>query len=334
MRHILLVTAALSMAMAAPLLAQGKDNDKGKGNPEASQSKGKKADKQRGGKADKGPGKARQSDKPEVKQRETRREDRRDRNYDRKPAKQAKKYKSGKNERDVREARRDYSDRYRDGRSDVRDTFYVRDDGRFRFDRDRSNTRDRDFYAILGCPPGLAKKGNGCRPPGQARKIRRDRYNYLGYDRRYRDNDYYYSGGYSYRYDSGSNIANSILPLVGGALFGGNVWPQSYDNYRVPEYYQDYYGRNDDYGYRYADRTIFSVNQDDRAIIGIAALLTGDDFEVGRPMPSGYDVYNVPYDYRNRYYDRLEANYRYSDGYVYQVDPETQLIAAIIKLIT
>ena len=35
MRHILLVTAALSMAMAAPLLAQGKDNDKGKGNPEA-----------------------------------------------------------------------------------------------------------------------------------------------------------------------------------------------------------------------------------------------------------------------------------------------------------
>ena len=46
------------------------------------------------------------------------------------------------------------------------------------------------------------------------------------------------------------------------------------------------------------------MNQDDRAIIGIAALLTGDDFEVGRPMPSGYDVYNVPYDYRNRYYDR------------------------------
>lgn len=33
-----------------------------------------------------------------------------------------------------------------------------------------------DYYssrpAAAGCPPGLAKKGNGCRPPGQAKKWR------------------------------------------------------------------------------------------------------------------------------------------------------------------
>lgn len=29
----------------------------------------------------------------------------------------------------------------------------------------------RDYYAMPGhCPPGLAKKGNGCMPPGQAKK--------------------------------------------------------------------------------------------------------------------------------------------------------------------
>lgn len=32
--------------------------------------------------------------------------------------------------------------------------------------RGGSGRSDRD----LGCPPGLAKKGNGCQPPGQARK--------------------------------------------------------------------------------------------------------------------------------------------------------------------
>jgi hypothetical protein len=30
-------------------------------------------------------------------------------------------------------------------------------------------------YGIGGCPPGLAKKHNGCMPPGQARKQAQDR---------------------------------------------------------------------------------------------------------------------------------------------------------------
>src|SRR5690606_21591698 len=28
----------------------------------------------------------------------------------------------------------------------------------------------RDYYGAHGCPPGLAKKHNGCLPPGQAKK--------------------------------------------------------------------------------------------------------------------------------------------------------------------
>lgn len=41
-------------------------------------------------------------------------------------------------------------------------------------DRDyRIALRDRDDYR--GCPPGLAKKHNGCLPPGQAKKLHRDR---------------------------------------------------------------------------------------------------------------------------------------------------------------
>jgi Ni/Co efflux regulator RcnB len=40
-------------------------------------------------------------------------------------------------------------------------------------DRDRTAVSSyyRDEFARGNCPPGLAKKGNGCLPPGQARKM-------------------------------------------------------------------------------------------------------------------------------------------------------------------
>jgi len=66
------------------------------------------------------------------------------------------------------------------------------------------------------------------------------------------------------------------------------------------------------------------------AITSVAALLTGDDFAVGQPMPLGYDVYNVPYQYRATYYDTPDAWYRYNNGYIYQVDPVTQLVTAVV----
>ena len=68
--------------------------------------------------------------------------------------------------------------------------------------------------------------------------------------------------------------------------------------------------------------------------MGIAALLTGDDIAVGQRLPAGYDAYNVPYAYRDRYRDGPDAMYRYSDGYVYQVDPTTRVVAAVIDLLT
>ncbi|HST92219.1 MAG TPA: hypothetical protein VLJ13_08470, partial [Brevundimonas sp.] len=66
----------------------------------------------------------------------------------------------------------------------------------------------------------------------------------------------------------------------------------------------------------------------------IAALLTGQQFNVGQRLPAGYDVYNVPYQYRGQYADSADSLYRYNDGYVYQVDPKTQLIQTVIQLLT
>ncbi|MBD2842528.1 hypothetical protein [Erythrobacter rubeus] len=193
--------------------------------------------------------------------------------------------------------------------------------------RDTFGTRTR---LIGGCPPGLAKKRNGCLPPGQARQRFR-RYDpgffgLFGGD----GGRFFYNDGYLLRYRA-DGLAG-FVPLLAGALGIGNIWPSTYEARRLPRYYEDYYGFDDPRGYRYADNVIYRVNPETAAITSVAALLTGDDIVVGQPMPRGYDVYNVPYAYRDRYYDRPGARYRYADGYIYEIDPETALVAAAIDL--
>jgi hypothetical protein len=81
-----------------------------------------------------------------------------------------------------------------------------------------------------GCPPGLAKKHNGCMPPGQARKLARgerwrssygDYYSYQRipynlrrqYDlnRRYR---YYYNDGYLYAVDPRTMVIEQVVSAL------------------------------------------------------------------------------------------------------------------------
>jgi hypothetical protein len=216
----------------------------------------------------------------------------------------------------------------------------VLDDGRRIFD-----TADRGSWwgdvdrrgLIEGCPPGLAKKNNGCVPPGLARKD--DRYRFANYRPDWwglsslglGDGRYFYEDGYLMRLNG--DRVSGFIPLLGGALSIGNPWPSYYAPQPIPPYYADYYGLGPVNNYRYADNVLYRVDPESAAITSIAALLTGDDIRVGQPMPMGYDVYNVPYPYRSQYLDGPTANYRYSDGYVYQVDPETRLVAAAIELL-
>lgn len=192
---------------------------------------------------------------------------------------------------------------------------------------------------IDGCPPGLAKKNPPCVPPGQVGRDRDwdwgdrfDRPDFWGL-RGLGDGRYLYDDGYLLRYGPDGRVGGYI-PLLGGALSIGNPWPTYYEPVAFPNYYERYYGLGPYSSYRYADNVIYRVDPETAAITSIAALLTGDNFAVGQPMPLGYDVYNVPYGYRDRYADGPDAYYRYSDGYVYQVDPATRLIAAVIELVT
>ena len=196
--------------------------------------------------------------------------------------------------------------------------------------------RDRDRGLIAGCPPGLAKKDNGCLPPGQARQIARaagaDRYEWLwrsrGDDSRYR-----YENGHLYRMNQQGSLLG-YLPMLGGALAPGATWPSQYAYQPAPDYYSQYFGLPQGQDYRYADGALYGVNPQTSMISQVAALLTGQNLSVGQQLPGGYDVYNVPYAHRAQYADNAEAMYRYNDGYVYQADPKTRLVTAVIQLLT
>ncbi|MCJ8190625.1 hypothetical protein [Sphingomicrobium aestuariivivum] len=85
-------------------------------------------------------------------------------------------------------------------------------------------------YAQPACPPGLAKKRNGCMPPGQAKKYERghrfDRsfsgytaYDRIPYDlRRHYDLDprsrYIYDNDYIYRVDPTTLVVREVLRAI------------------------------------------------------------------------------------------------------------------------
>ena len=245
----------------------------------------------------------------------------------------------------------------RGGRDDVRvvNVDRGRDIRAMRVDRDFDGVRfvprwnehglSRGF--VDGCPPGLAKKGNGCLPPGQAKKLYGTplnaalRANTLGWPYRewYRDDDRYqyrWDDDYIYRVNRDDGLIAGLFPYANRDYYYypvGMQYPVDYNYYNIPYQYQSFYPDNGNYSYRYGDGAIYQVNPGSGMIQGIAALLTGVPLGVGQPLPPAYSAYNVPFDYRAQYYDTPDAMYRYNDGYIYRVDPTTQLITAIISAI-
>ena len=204
-----------------------------------------------------------------------------------------------------------------------------------------------------GCPPGLARQNALCLPPGQFRRAQfigqRLPLARLGYNvpERYRyrfadDGRFFYrygEDGAIYRFDRASGLVSSIVPLASTGLMLGEPLPLGYDVYNVPLAYRSFYLDTDDYLYRYDGNAIYRVDSESRLVDGIVALLTGGSgglgaLGVGDLLPSGYDVYNVPLDYRDTYYDTDDSLYRYADGAIYQVDPQTRLIESVISLLT
>ena len=95
----------------------------------------------------------------------------------------------------------------------------------------RSGNRLYAFNARGSCPPGLAKKNNGCLPPGQAKKLynvgqRYNRnfgnvwtYNQIPTDLRSRydfdrNDRYYYRNGYLYQVDPKTMLVQQVISAL------------------------------------------------------------------------------------------------------------------------
>jgi hypothetical protein len=138
--------------------------------------------------------------------------------------------------------------------------------------------------------------------------------------------DYDRNDGYLYRVNRQTNLVTALYPLLGGAISLGQPMPIGYSNYNVPYAYRSLYYDTPNYDYRYGDGAIYRVDQGSQVIQAIVALVTGRSLGIGQMLPTGYGAYNVPYAYRDMYRDSDDMWYRYNDGYIYGVHPDSRMI--------
>ena len=138
-----------------------------------------------------------------------------------------------------------------------------------------------------------------------------------------------YYNGVVYQVDCVTGLVENVIPTYAGGYGVGQLLPSNYSTYNVPYQYRSMYYDTPSANYWYAPGAIYQYDPGSSLITSVAALLS-PGFSVGQPLPLGYSAYNVPYDYRQTYYDTPNAWYRYNNGYIYQVDPATQLVSAVV----
>ena len=200
---------------------------------------------------------------------------------------------------------------------------------------------------LNGCPPGLARKPVACVPPGQLtnvvgsplsvlddRVLLQDVPSRLRYVYQDTDDYYYrYGNGYMYRVDRSDNLISALLPLFGLGLTVGQPFPTSYTSNYMPMGLQSFYPDSPYSSYRYANGYVYEIDPFTGLIEDVDPML-GYGYGYGQMMPATYSAYNVPYQYRNYFYDTSDSYYRYAPGAIYQVDPTTSLITAVAALLT
>lgn len=112
---------------------------------------------------------------------------------------------------------------------------------------------------------------------------------------------------------------------------GPQLSSRSLGGYDVPKNYRGLYGNMPDYRYD-GNGDIYRVDRTTNRVTSRIPLL-GGSFAAGQELPRGYDVYNVPRQYRSAFQDSEKAHYRYGDNAIYQVDPRTQRITGVAALL-
>jgi len=201
--------------------------------------------------------------------------------------------------------------------------YYDTPDYYYRYDGNAIYQVDAGTQLISGIVALLLGQSLGI---GQTLPMSYNTYNVpLAYRSSYYDtNDawYRYGDGFIYQVDPYSRRIEDRYPIYADnySYMVGQQWPVAYPGYNVPYAYRDMYYDTPQYNYRYANGGIYQVDPTTQLITALVALVSGQQFNIGQQMPVGYSTYNVPFAYRDRYYDTDDDYYRYANGYVYEVD--------------
>ena len=373
MRKLSLLAGSVALAVAVPVIAQGhgRGHDQGaeqkRGNQDRAERRGRGGEQRAGARQQRREARTnrseiRRSGRPARQEarrtgdqdsREARRETRQAVRREAQEIRRERREDVRQTRRDVRQSlNRDRRELRRAGREDRRDWRRWSDRAPSRFVAQAAlralHPVDIAPRRVVGwrgsCPPGLARQNAWCLPPGQLRQLQGAVYNIpIRYRYRFVDGDdflwRYDDAGYVYRIDRDDGLIERVVPLFATDLIVGEPLPLGYEVYNVPFAYRSYYPDTGDYDYRYDDGAIYRVDDETGLIDALVALLTAGvgglgGLGIGDALPLGYDAYNVPFDYRDDYVDGDDAWYRYADGSIYQVDPETRLIEQIIPLLT
>jgi hypothetical protein len=100
----------------------------------------------------------------------------------------------------------------------------------------------------------------------------------------------------------------------------------------LPVRLQSLYRPTDDYYYRYGDGYLYQVNRSNDVISSLLPLF-GLGYTAGQVFPSAYPYYGMPAAYQPFYPSNPYYDYRYADGYMYQINPYTGMIQDVDPLL-
>ena len=130
------------------------------------------------------------------------------------------------------------------------------------------------------------------------------------------------------RKNNGCLPPGQAMKLVGAPLLA------SFADDRVPLQYRNWYPDNDNFMYRSGDGFIYRVNRSNNLVDGLIPLFGGGGYyALGDPWPQPYNFYNVPSQYQSYWPDNGPYAYRFGDGAIYQLDPTTNAVNAIVALL-
>ncbi len=128
---------------------------------------------------------------------------------------------------------------------------------------------------------------------------------------------------------------NGCMPPGQAKKLVGTLLPAALGSRTLAGAYRDWYRDDDRYTYRYDDDYIYRVQRNGGLIDALIPAYDRDFsyYPLGMSYPSQYNSYNVPYQYRSYYPDGNDLSYRYGDGAIYGVNPQTGLVQSIVALL-